>query len=82
MPNVETPPNTAARLDAMLPLYETRAIVDWNINAAGTIAAEIPRLAERGIAAFKIFMVVDTGRSYPHMPGIGVHDHGELLGLF
>ena len=24
-------------------------------------------------------MVVDTGRSYPHMPGIGVHDHGRLL---
>jgi dihydroorotase len=82
MPNVEPPPNTAERLDAMLALYETRAIVDWNINAAGTVAAEIPRLAERGIAAFKIFMVVDTGRSYPHMPGIGVHDHGELLGLF
>ncbi len=32
-----------------------------------------------GIAAFKIFMVVDTGRDYPHMPGIGVHDHGKLL---
>jgi dihydroorotase len=23
-------------------------------------------------------MVVDTGRSYPHMPGIGLHKHGEL----
>ncbi len=32
-----------------------------------------------GIAAFKVFMVVDTGRDYPHMPGIGVHDHGDLL---
>ncbi len=82
MPNVDPPPNTAEHLDAMLELYESRAIVDWNVNAAGTIAEEIPRLADRGIAAFKIFMVVDTGRSYPHMPGIGVHDHGELLGLF
>ena len=36
-------------------------------------------MAEQGIAAFKIFMVVDTGRSYPHMPGIGVHDHGKIL---
>jgi dihydroorotase len=35
-----------------------------------------------GIAAFKVFMVVDTGRSYPHMPGIGVHDHGQLLRIF
>src|SRR5690606_1421034 len=31
---------------------------------------------------FKVFMVVDTGRDYPHMPGIGVHDHGKLLGIF
>jgi dihydroorotase len=82
MPNVDPPPNTAERLDAMLDLYNERAIVDWNVNAAGTVDEEIPRLAERGIAAFKIFMVVDTGRSYPHMPGIGVHDHGDLLRLF
>jgi dihydroorotase len=82
MPNVDPPPNTAERLDAMMQLYERRAIVDWNINAAGTVPEEIPGLAERGIAAFKVFMVVDTGRSYPHMPGIGVHDHGELLGIF
>ena len=82
MPNVDPPPNTAERLDAMLELYDQRAIVDWNVNAAGTVDEEIPRLAERGIAAFKIFMVVDTGRSYPHMPGIGVHDHGDLLRLF
>ena len=82
MPNVSPPPNTVANLDAMLELYERKALVDWNINAAGTVPAEIPGLAERGIAAFKVFMVVDTGRSYPHMPGIGVHDHGKLLEIF
>ena len=82
MPNVQPPPNTAERLDAMIELYERRALIDWNINAAATIPAELPALAERGIAAFKVFMVVDTGRDYPHMPGIGVHDHGELLGIF
>ena len=27
-------------------------------------------------------MVVDTGRDYPHMPGISVHDHGKLLEIF
>jgi dihydroorotase len=43
---------------------------------------QLPALAERGIAAFKVFMVVDTGRDYPHMPGIGVHDHGKLLEIF
>lgn len=82
MPNVQPPPNTAERLAAMLDLYETRAIVDYNVNAAGTILEEIGQLATLGIAAFKIFMVVDTGRDYPHMPGIGVHDHGDLLRIF
>jgi dihydroorotase len=82
MPNVDPPPNTASRLDAMIELYRSRSLIDWNINAAGTVVEEIPALAERGIAAFKVFMVVDTGRSYPHMPGIGVHDHGTLLEIF
>ncbi|HUQ78480.1 MAG TPA: dihydroorotase family protein [Patescibacteria group bacterium] len=82
MPNVSPPPNTVENLDAMLALYEQKALIDWNINAAGTIPDEIPGLASRGIAAFKVFMVVDTGRSYPHMPGIGVHDHGKLLEIF
>jgi dihydroorotase len=82
MPNVSPPPNTVENLDAMLALYEQKALIDWNINAAGTVPEEIAGLATRGIAAFKVFMVVDTGRSYPHMPGIGVHDHGKLLEIF
>ncbi len=82
MPNVQPPPNTVQRLEQIMALYEQKAIVDWNINAAGTVPAEIPELAKRGIAAFKVFMVVDTGRDYPHMPGIGVHDHGKLLEIF
>jgi dihydroorotase len=82
MPNVQPPPNTVERLDAIIDLYTEKAIVDWNVNAAGTVPEEIPGLASRGIAAFKVFMVVDTGRDYPHMPGIGVHDHGKLLEIF
>ena len=82
MPNVDPPPNTVERLEAMLALYEERALIDWNVNAAGTVPEQIPAMAARGIAAFKVFMVVDTGRTYPHMPGIGVHDHGELMGIF
>jgi dihydroorotase len=78
MPNVSPPPTTAENLDAMLEIYKRRAMVDWNVNASGVQLDEIPKLAERGILAFKIFMVVDTGRSYPHMPGIGLHEHGEL----
>jgi dihydroorotase len=82
MPNVEPPPNTPENLAAMLELYRQRALIDWNVNAAGTVPEHIPTLATMGIAAFKVFMVVDTGRSYPHMPGIGVHDHGKLLEIF
>ncbi len=82
MPNVQPPPNTVEILDSMIELYNSKSIIDWNINPAGTVPSEIPGLATRGIAAFKVFMVVDTGRSYPHMPGIGVHDHGKLLEIF
>jgi dihydroorotase len=78
MPNVSPPPTTAKDLDGMMELYRARAPIDWNVNASGVQLDEIPKLAERGILAFKIFMVVDTGRSYPHMPGIGLHEHGEL----
>jgi dihydroorotase len=82
MPNVDPPPNGPGPLAAMFELYVERAIVDWNVNAAGTIPEAIAEMATMGIAAFKVFMVVDTGRSYPHMPGIGVHDHGKLLEIF
>ena len=72
-------PNSLALLKKQFAIYERDAVVDWNFNPAPTIEDEIPKMAEQGIAAFKIFMVVDTGRSYPHMPGIGVHDHGRIL---
>lgn len=78
MPNVSPPPTTAADLDGMLDLYRQRAMIDYNVNASAVQIDEIPKLAERGILAYKLFMVVDTGRAYPHMPGIGLHEHGEL----
>jgi dihydroorotase len=78
MPNVSPPPTTLKDLDGMIEIYRERASFDWNVNASGVQLDEIPKMAARGILAFKIFMVVDTGRSYPHMPGIGLHQHGEL----
>lgn len=81
MPNVYPPPTSAERLQDMMRLYERKAIVDWNINPAGTQLEEIPRLAAMGVLAMKIFMVVDTGRDYPHMPGIGVHEHGKIMAI-
>ncbi|WP_100444694.1 dihydroorotase [Glycomyces xiaoerkulensis] len=81
MPNVYPVPNTTEALEDMFALYRRSAIVNWNVNAAGTDVEQIPGLADMGIAAFKVFMVVDTGRDYPHMPGIGVHDHGKLMAI-
>ena len=82
MPNVNPSPTTPEILTDIFGLYKQKAIVDYNMNPAATVLEEIPRLATMGILAFKVFMVVDTGRSYPHMPGIGVHDHGKLLSIF
>lgn len=82
MPNVEPPPNRPELLEAMFSSYEEKAIVDWNINPAGVLPDQIPALAAMGVLAFKVFMVGDTKRSYPHMPGIGIHDHGKLLEIF
>lgn len=82
MPNVEPPPNRPELLEAMFSLYEEKSIVDWNVNPAGVLPDQIPALAGMGVVAIKVFMVGDTQRSYPHMPGIGVHDHGKLLEIF
>ena len=81
MPNVNPPPNSLDLLERQYALYRDNALVDWNFNPAPTIPDEMGKMVATGIAAFKIFMVVDTGRNYPHMPGIGVHDHGRLLSI-
>lgn len=82
MPNVNPPPKTSETLRDMFALYQKKALVDFNVNPLAMVVEEIPRLAAMGILAFKVFMVADTGRSYPHMPGTGVHDHGKLLAIF
>jgi len=78
MPNVDPPTLKASDLDHVLDLYRSKSLVDYNHNPAARLIEEIPALADRGIAAFKIYMVVDTGRTYPHPAAIGVHDHGAL----
>lgn len=78
MPNLDPPTMTAENLDDVLQLYAEKSIVDYNHNPAATLVDEIPAMAERRISAYKIYMVVDTARSYPHPSSIGVHDHGDL----
>lgn len=82
MPNVSPIPNTAAVVDEILDIYRAKSIVDYNLNPAATKLEEIEAIAQRKVLAFKIFMVEDTGRDYPHMPGLGVHDHGRLFSTF
>lgn len=78
MPNLDPPTMTTDDLDSVLDLYANKSIVDYNHNPAAKVLDQIGPMAERGIVAYKIYMVVDTGRSYPHPSAIGVHDHGEL----
>jgi dihydroorotase len=79
MPNLRPATTTTASLDEVLTRYAEKSLVDYNHNPAATQSAEIASMAERGIQAYKVYMVVDTGRDYPHPAGTGMHDHGDLL---
>jgi dihydroorotase len=79
MPNLDPPTTTLEALEDVLDRYRANSMVDWNHNPAATIADQIEPMAKTGIRAFKVYMVVDTGRQYPHPAGTGMHDHGDLL---
>ena len=79
MPNVDPPTTTADRLTAHLANAAARSIVDFGHNAAATVPENIAALAAAGATAFKVFMMRDVGRDYPHMPGIAMDDHATLL---
>ena len=79
MPNLAPPTTDLKTLDEVFQLYAEKSIVDYNHNPAPTTLGDIDAMAAAGIRAFKIYMVVDTGRTYPHPAGTGIHDHGHLL---
>jgi dihydroorotase (multifunctional complex type) len=79
MPNLDPPTSTAEALDDVLERYARSSLVDYNHNPAPTVADEIEPMAKAGVRAFKVYMVVDTGRSYPHPASTGIHAHGALL---
>ncbi|MEV4889818.1 dihydroorotase family protein [Nonomuraea sp. NPDC055795] len=79
MPNLDPPTTTVETLRDVLARYAATSIVDYNHNPAATLADQVPKMAEMGIRAYKVYMVVDTGRTYPHPAGTGMHDHGDLL---
>jgi dihydroorotase (multifunctional complex type) len=82
MPNVNPVPDTAEKFREHRKNASEKSVVDFSHNAAGTKIEEIPKIASEGALAFKIFMMIDVGRSYPHPSATGVRDHGELLKLF
>jgi dihydroorotase-like cyclic amidohydrolase len=79
MPNVQPPTTDAARLRAHYANAKAKSIVDFGHNTAATVPENIAGLAEAGATAFKVFMMTDVGRDYPHMPGVAVDDHATLF---
>ena len=79
MPNLNPATTSVQTLTDVLDSYASKSIVDYNHNPAATDPAELEKMAGLGIRAYKIYMVVDSGRTYPHPAGTGMHDHGDLL---
>lgn len=79
MPNLKPATTNREHLDDVLERYARSSIVDYNHNPAATDPGTIADMVAAGVRAFKIYMVVDTGRDYPHPAGTGMHDHGHLL---
>ena len=82
MPNLNPVTKNLQVLEELFDLYDAKSIVDWNHNPVPSVLHEVQPMADAGVAAFKIYMVVDTGRDYPHPSGTGIHDHGHLLRMF
>ena len=79
MPNVDPPTTTPDLYQALIESQSERAVVDFNHNPAPTNIEAVAELAAMGALGFKVYMVVDAARSYPHMPGLGVHKHDDIV---
>jgi dihydroorotase len=82
MPNVDPPTTTADRLKAHLENAQSKAVVDFGHNASGVVPENIKSLAEAGATAFKVWMMQDIGRDYPHPPGTSLTNHAVLYRVF
>lgn len=82
MPNVDPPTTTADRLKAHLENAQSKSVVDFGHNASGVVPENIAELAEAGATAFKVWMMKDIGRDYPHPPGTSVTNHAVLYRIF
>jgi dihydroorotase (multifunctional complex type) len=82
MPNVDPPTTTVDRLKAHLENAQSKAVVDFGHNASGVVPENIASLAEAGATAFKVWMMQDIGRDYPHPPGTSVTNRAVLYRIF
>jgi dihydroorotase len=82
MPNVDPPTTTVDRLKAHLANAQTKAVVDFGHNASGVVPENIKGLAEAGATAFKVWMMKDIGRDYPHPPGTSLTNDAMLYRVF
>lgn len=82
MPNVDPPTTTVERLRAHMDNAGAKTLADYGHNASGVVPENIAGLAENGATAFKVWMMQDIGRDYPHPPGTSLTDHGVLYRVF
>ncbi|WP_396449575.1 dihydroorotase family protein [Actinomadura sp.] len=82
MPNVDPPTTTADRLKAHLENAQSKAVVDFGHNASGVVPENIKELADAGATAFKVWMMKDIGRDYPHPPGTSLTNDAVLYRVF
>jgi dihydroorotase len=82
MPNVDPPTTTVDRLKAHLDNAQSKAVVDFGHNASGVVPENIKGLAEAGATAFKVWMMKDIGRDYPHPPGTSLTNDATLYRVF
>jgi dihydroorotase len=82
MPNVDPPTTTADRLKAHLENAQSKAVIDFGHNASGVVPENIKDLADAGATAFKVWMMKDIGRDYPHPPGTSLTNDAMLYRVF
>jgi len=82
MPNVKPPTSDAERLKAHLENAAGKAVVDFGHNASGVYPDNLPELDAAGATAFKVWMMTDIGRDYPHPPDTSVSNHAVLYRIF
>lgn len=82
MPNVDPPTTTVERLKAHLDNAQSKSVIDFGHNASGVVPENIKALADAGASAFKVWMMKDIGRDYPHPPGTSVTNRAVLYRIF